>query len=63
MPLAQIYLGLGRTPEVKRALIEKVTRAFADALGPTKHPVWVIINEVPLADWGVDGKPIRSAGS
>ena len=62
MPLAQIYIGPGRSPEVKQELIKKITQAFADALGPTKQPVWVVINEVPLSDWGVDGKPIRPAG-
>ena len=62
MPLAQIYIGPGRSPEVKQALIGKSTQAFSEVLGPTKQPVWVIINEVPLSDWGVDGKPILPAG-
>ena len=61
MPLAQIYIGPGHSPEVKQALIGKITQAITDALGPTKQPVWVVINEVPLSDWGVDGKPIRPA--
>jgi 4-oxalocrotonate tautomerase len=59
MPLAQIYIGPGRSQDEMRVLIEKVTRAITDALGPLKQPVWVIVNEVPLADWGVGGKPIR----
>lgn len=61
MPLAQIYIGPGHSPEVKQALIGKITQAITSALGPTKQPVWVVINEVPLSDWGVDGKPIRPA--
>jgi len=63
MPLAQIYIGPGRSHQEKTVLIEKVTQAFTDALGPTKQPVWVVINEVPLTDWGVGGKPIREPGS
>jgi len=59
MPLAQLYIGPGRTGEQKTALIESVTKAMKDVLGPLQQPVWVIINEVPLSDWGVDGKPVR----
>lgn len=60
MPLAQIYIGPGRSHEQKKAIIEKVTQAITDSLGPLKQPVWVIVNEVPLTDWGVGGKPVRS---
>jgi phenylpyruvate tautomerase PptA (4-oxalocrotonate tautomerase family) len=28
-----------------------------------KQPVWVIVNEVPLSDWGVGGKPLRAPES
>ena len=63
MPLAQLYIGPGRSHDQKKVLIEKVTQAIADSLGPLKQPVWVILNEVPLSDWGVGGKPLRDAGS
>jgi len=63
MPLAQLYIGTGRSHEQKKALIENVTRAIEDSLGPLKQPVWVILNEVPLSDWGVGGKPIRAPES
>jgi 4-oxalocrotonate tautomerase len=62
MPLAQIYIGPGRSAQVKQDLIVKVTQAFADTLGPTRQPVWVVVNEVPLSDWGVDGKPAWARG-
>jgi 4-oxalocrotonate tautomerase len=58
MPLAQLYIGTGRTPEQKKLLIAKVTAAMEDALGPLKQPVWVVINEVPLSQWGVNGAPM-----
>lgn len=61
MPLAQITIGTGRSAEQKAVLIEKVTAAIADAMGPLKQPVWVVVNEVPLSQWGVDGSPIASS--
>ena len=58
MPLAQLYIGPGRSDAVKQQLIENVTKAMKDTLGPLKQPVWVIVNEVPLNQWGVDGVPV-----
>lgn len=58
MPLAQITIGTGRSLEQKAVLIEKVTAAIEEAMGPLKQPVWVVVNEVPLSQWGVDGVPI-----
>jgi 4-oxalocrotonate tautomerase len=63
MPLAQLYIGPGRSHQQKKTLIEKVTRAMEESLGETRQPVWVIVNEVPLTDWGVGGKPLRDAES
>lgn len=61
MPLAQLYIGPGRSDAVKQQLIDNVTKAMKDALGPLKQPVWVVINEVPLNQWGVDGVPVKPA--
>ncbi len=58
MPLAHLYIGPGRSHDQKKALIENVTRAIEASLGALKQPVWVIINEVPLGDWGVGGQPL-----
>jgi 4-oxalocrotonate tautomerase len=59
MPLAQLYIGPGRSQDVKQKLIENVTQAIKDTLGPLKQPVWVVINEVPLNQWGVDGVTVQ----
>ena len=59
MPPAQLYIGPGRSDEVKQQLIENVTKALQETLGPLKQPVWVIVNEVPLSQWGVDGVPVK----
>lgn len=61
MPLAQLYIGPGRSDAVKQQLIENVTKAITDTLGPLQQPVWVIINEVALTQWGVDGTSIKPA--
>ncbi len=63
MPLAQLYIGPGRSHDQKKALIENVTKAIEDSLGALQQPVWVIVNEVPLSDWGVGGKPLRAPQS
>lgn len=59
MPLAQLYIGPGRSDAVKQQLIASVTKAIEDTLGALKQPVWVIVNEVPLTQWGVDGVPVK----
>lgn len=60
MPLAQLYIGPGRSDALKQQLIENVTQAMKQTLGPLKQPVWVVINEVPLTQWGVDGVTVNS---
>lgn len=60
MPLAQLYIGTGHSNEKKARLIASVTKALEEALGPLRQPVWVIINEVPFTNLGVDGIPMGS---
>ena len=58
MPLAQLYIGKGRSHEQKQKLIETVTKAMVDSLGVNPDSTWVVINEVPRSDWGIAGKPL-----
>lgn len=58
MPMIQITQTPGLTREQKRAVIEAVTRAYAEAAGKNPDKVWVTITEVPGENWGVGGKPI-----
>jgi len=58
MPLAQLYIGKGRSYDQKKLLIEKVTQAIVDALGSQKDNVWVVLNEVPRSEWGIGGVPL-----
>lgn len=62
MPLAHLYIGPGRNEAIKQQLIANVTKAIQDTLGPLKQPVWVVINEVPLQQWGVDCVPVTPVG-
>ncbi|SIS97287.1 4-oxalocrotonate tautomerase [Alicyclobacillus vulcanalis] len=55
MPLVQVTMVEGRSPEQKRALIEKVTDAVVDTLGAKRETVRVILYEVPKSHWGVGG--------
>ena len=62
MPLAQLYIGKGRSNEQKKLLIEKITQAIVDSLGSQKENVWVVLNEVPRSEWGVGGVPLGKPG-
>ena len=62
MPLAQLYIGKGRSNDQKKLLIEKITQAIVDSLGSQKENVWVVLNEVPRSEWGVGGVPLGKPG-
>lgn len=55
MPVVTVQQG-PRTPELRRALVEKITEAFVDALAVPPESVQVWIHEVPTDAWGVAGK-------
>jgi 4-oxalocrotonate tautomerase len=63
MPLAQLYIGKGRSYEQKKKLIEKVTAAIVESLGSDKNNVWVVLNEVPRSEWGIGGVPLGNPES
>ncbi|SHG70627.1 4-oxalocrotonate tautomerase [Pollutimonas bauzanensis] len=58
MPLAQLYIGKGRSYEEKEQLIQAVTQALVNTLGSNPDSTWVVINEIPRSEWGVGGKPL-----
>jgi len=62
MPFAQVYMIEGRTEEQKRALIEKVTQAVAEAVGAPKENVRVWIHDVPKENWGIAGVSAKVLG-
>ena len=59
MPLAQITLGKGRANYAqKKELIAKVTEVFVQVLGSDPKNVWVVLQEVPRSEWGINGQPL-----
>lgn len=62
MPFAQIHIMEGRSEEQKRAAIEKVSQALAEALGAPIENVRVLISEVPKTNWGIAGKTAKDLG-
>jgi 4-oxalocrotonate tautomerase len=57
MPLIEVTMIEGRTPEAKRALMRRLTDAAEETLGAPRASVRVVIREVPAAHWAVGGEP------
>lgn len=51
MPLIQVTLVQGRTPEQLRALISSLTAAVVESIGAPKEAIRVVLNEVPDTHW------------
>lgn len=56
MPLIQVTMTDGRTPEQKRALLESLTKATHEALGVPIASIRVWITEVPSAEFMSGGE-------
>ncbi|MDI3469829.1 MAG: hypothetical protein OJF62_001892 [Pseudolabrys sp.] len=57
MPLIQITIVEGRTPEQKKALAEKVTDAVQESIGAPRQAIRIAIYEIPTAHWFIAGVP------
>ena len=62
MPICQINMMVGRTPEQKRELIAKVTEAICESLGAKPEGVRIMINEMPKEHFGIAGKSAAELG-
>jgi 4-oxalocrotonate tautomerase len=51
MPLIEVTMVEGRTPEQVRALISGLTRAASEAVGAPMANVRVVVREVPPTHW------------
>ena len=58
MPIVQISMIAGRTPEKKEELMKNVTEAIVDALQIPRDRVRIILNEVPKENIGYGGVPL-----
>jgi len=63
MPIVQISMIAGRTPEKKEKLIKKVTDAIMEALEIPAEKVRIILNEVPKENIGYGGVPLSKIDS
>lgn len=57
MPIIEVTLIEGRTPEKKVAMMKAVTDAVVETLGAPRESVRVIIYEVPPEHFAVGGVP------
>jgi 4-oxalocrotonate tautomerase len=63
MPIVQISMIQGRTPEKKAELIKKVTEAIVETLQIPKDRVRIVLNEVPKDNLGYGGVPLSKLDS
>ena len=57
MPIIDVTMLEGRTPEQKANLIRALTDAAERTLGAPRESIRVLIRELPPAHWGVGGEP------
>jgi 4-oxalocrotonate tautomerase len=51
MPLVEVTLVEGRTPEQLRTLISRLTAAVVDSVGAPTENVRVVLREIPATHW------------
>ena len=59
MPLVQVSLAAGRTPEQIRALISELTAAVVRAVDAPRSSVRVMVTEVPATHWAAGDVTIQ----
>ncbi|MCF7550759.1 2-hydroxymuconate tautomerase [Pseudonocardia sp. WMMC193] len=60
MPLVQVTLARGRTPEQLRALGELLTAAVEEAVGAPRASVRVVLSECEPEHWFVGGETLAA---
>ena len=63
MPIVQISMIAGRTPEKKEQLIKKVTDAIVEVLQIPADRVRIVLNEVSKENLGYGGVPLSKLDS
>lgn len=61
MPLIDVTLGAGRSPEQLRALVHAVHDAVAATVGARSEHIRVIVREVPRAHWATGDVTLAEA--
>ncbi|GKY90153.1 tautomerase family protein [Sinisalibacter aestuarii] len=60
MPLIEVTIVEGRSPEQKAALIRRLTDAAVETVDVPRDAVRVCIREIPLAHWGIGGETLSA---
>ncbi|MFA4905146.1 MAG: 2-hydroxymuconate tautomerase [Candidatus Margulisiibacteriota bacterium] len=55
MPIINIEMWAGRSPEIKEKLIKNVTKTVCDTVGCPPEAVIVVITDIPKENWGQSG--------
>ena len=55
MPLIQVQMFAGRTPQQKRDLVRALTDAFVETAGSMPESIDVILTDVKPSDWAQGG--------
>jgi 4-oxalocrotonate tautomerase len=55
MPIVQVSVWEGMTPENKKKTVEGITKVFED-MGVAKDAVHIVIFEAPKTNWATGGK-------
>jgi 4-oxalocrotonate tautomerase len=58
MPYINVRILAGATAEEKSAVIEGITDVMVKVLGKNPESTHIVIDEVPLENWGVKGKSV-----
>lgn len=59
MPIVQIHMLEGRTPELKEKLIYNVTQTIHETLNAPVETIRVILDEMPLQHFGIAGESVK----
>jgi 4-oxalocrotonate tautomerase len=63
MPMIEVTLGEGRSPEQLRALITSLTTATMEAIGAPKQSIRVILREVPRTHFAAGNQTLAERDS
>jgi 4-oxalocrotonate tautomerase len=55
MPVVQVSVWEGMSPENKKKIVEGITKVFVD-MGVPKEAVTIVIYEAPKSNWATGGK-------
>jgi 4-oxalocrotonate tautomerase len=55
MPVVQVYLYKGRTKEVKKELVKRITKDFQEVANIPPEALHILFHDVDKDDWGTKG--------